>query len=89
MRTTIDLPDEIVKKAKMKAIEQGVSLKTIFLSALEKELEIKTSAPHQVAPWEKLKGKGSSLGLSESDSGFFGYSGPDWNYVGTVNEPEK
>lgn len=86
MRTTIDLPDEIVKKAKMKAIEQGVSLKTIFLSALEKELENSIPSKNDVAPWKKLKGKGSSEGLSSTDSGFYGYSGPDWNYIGMVND---
>jgi len=38
MRTTIDLPDQLFKKAKIEAIERGVSLKELFIQALEKEL---------------------------------------------------
>lgn len=29
MRTTVDIPDELMKKAKMKAIEKGLSLKEL------------------------------------------------------------
>ncbi len=39
MRTTIELPDEILKKAKIKAVQEGISLKQLFTRALEKELD--------------------------------------------------
>ena len=40
MRTTIDLPDELMKKAKIRAIEEGISLKAFFTRCLENELLI-------------------------------------------------
>ena len=39
MRTTIELPDEILKKAKIKAVQEGISLKQLFTRDLEKELD--------------------------------------------------
>ena len=38
MRTTLDIPDNVMKKAKMMAIDEGVPLKTIVARALEKEV---------------------------------------------------
>ncbi len=39
MKTTIDIPELLYKKAKIRAIERGQSLKQIVLISLEKELE--------------------------------------------------
>lgn len=87
MRTTIDIPDELMKKAKIKAIEEGVSLKKLFTGILEKELAGTQS--NQKAPWKELEGMGSANNLSPEESGFDGYSGPDWNSGINVNEPKK
>ncbi len=38
MRTTIDLPDQLLKQAKVTAIERGGTLRELIQSALEKEL---------------------------------------------------
>lgn len=38
MRTTIDLPDKLMKKVKIVAIEEGITLKELFTRTLEKEL---------------------------------------------------
>lgn len=38
MRTTIDLPDTLLKRAKIEAVERGVSLKELVGTALEREL---------------------------------------------------
>lgn len=90
MRTTIDLPDSILKKAKMRAIEENITLKELFIRSLANELlSSEGSASLSKAPWKKLQGKGSASALSPSDSGFEGYSGPDWNYSIQVNEPDK
>lgn len=89
MRTTIDVPDSILKKAKMKALEENITLKELFIRSLENELKGSERASRSKAPWKKLKGKGSSSGLSPADSGFEGYSGPDWNHSIGVNEPDK
>jgi hypothetical protein len=39
MKTTIDIPDALYKKAKIRAIERGQTLKDIVLTSLIKELE--------------------------------------------------
>lgn len=90
MRTTIDLPDSILKKAKMKAVEENITLKELFIRSLENELESSEDAVSpSKAPWKKLQGKGSASKLSPSDSGFEGYSGPDWNHSIQFNEPDE
>ena len=38
MRTTVDIPDELLQKAKIRAVEKGVTLKEILTAGLEKEL---------------------------------------------------
>ena len=38
VKTTIDIPDSLYKKAKIQAIERGLTLKDIVLTALEREL---------------------------------------------------
>lgn len=38
MRTTIELPDELLIKAKRKAAESGVSLRQFFIEAVEQKL---------------------------------------------------
>ena len=38
MRTTLDLPDELFKKVKLKAVNEGVPLKTIITRAIEREM---------------------------------------------------
>ena len=88
MRTTIDIPDSVMKKAKIKAIEQGITLKEFFLNALKKELE-PGSHVSSSSPWEKLRGKGSTCGIDASDSPFENYSGPDWQTDIYLNDPQS
>jgi plasmid stability protein len=38
MRTTIELPDELLAKAKIRAASRGVSLKQFFIQAIEQTL---------------------------------------------------
>jgi hypothetical protein len=38
MRTTIELPDELLKRAKSRAALDGVSLKEFFMEAVEQKL---------------------------------------------------
>ena len=38
MRTTLDLPDELLKMAKIRAVEQGKTLRQIIANALQREL---------------------------------------------------
>jgi len=43
MRTTIDLPDELMRAAKVRAAADGETLKDLFTRALEQELVHNTS----------------------------------------------
>jgi hypothetical protein len=38
MRTTIELPDELMTRAKVQAAQEGISLKRFFISAMEGRL---------------------------------------------------
>ena len=38
MRTTIELPDELMTRAKVKAAQEGISLKELFVSAVEQQV---------------------------------------------------
>ena len=38
MRTTLDLPDELMKRAKIEAVERGTTLRNLMGAALEREL---------------------------------------------------
>ena len=38
MKTTLDLPDELLRRAKRAALERGISLKAIVTEALTREL---------------------------------------------------
>ena len=56
MKTTIDIPEMLYKKAKIRAIESGQTLKQIVLTSLERELE--TAAEMRTtptSPWANRK----------------------------------
>lgn len=56
MKTTIDIPEFLYKKAKILAIERGQTLKQIVLTCLEKELEPATEqAAKPASPWANRK----------------------------------
>ncbi|MTI87611.1 MAG: hypothetical protein FH748_06540 [Balneolaceae bacterium] len=73
MRTSIDIPDELMKKAKIKAVEEGISLKDLFIRSLKKELDLFTSSSD--TPWKDLRGRGSASDLAPTDSGLEDYEG--------------
>jgi hypothetical protein len=50
MKTTIDIPEPLYRKAKIQAIEQGSTLKELVLRALTRELESSTT-PTESAPY--------------------------------------
>ncbi len=45
MKTTIDIPDPLYKKAKIRAVELGTTLKAVVLKSLEHELEEVAGTP--------------------------------------------
>jgi hypothetical protein len=40
MRTTLDIPDAVFKRAKLKAVHEGIPLKVVVIRALEREVAI-------------------------------------------------
>lgn len=49
MRTTLDLPDELLKRAKIAAIERGMTLRDLVAEGLKQTLEGKRPAPRRRA----------------------------------------
>jgi hypothetical protein len=47
MRTTLDIPDATFKKAKLKAVNEGVAFKVVVIRALERE--VASSGPDAAA----------------------------------------
>ncbi|NDK32794.1 hypothetical protein [Nesterenkonia haasae] len=43
MRITVDLPDELMRKAKARSAERGESLKEMFARVLEREVNMQVS----------------------------------------------
>jgi hypothetical protein len=39
MRTTLDLPDDVLRRAKIAAVERGSSLRQLVIDALRREIE--------------------------------------------------
>jgi hypothetical protein len=46
MRTTIDLPDDVLRRAKITAVERGSSLRQLVIDALRREID-QPSASHR------------------------------------------
>ena len=42
MRTTVELPDELLTRAKLRAISSGISLRQFFVEAVEQKLTVET-----------------------------------------------
>ncbi len=63
MRTTLDLPDELLKRAKIEAVHRGTSLRDLVGAALERELnqpsEPKTKRKRARFPIFESKAPGS------------------------------
>jgi hypothetical protein len=55
MKTTIEIPDAIFRRAKTKAAEQGIPLRQLISRAVEQSLEAKPSANQN--PWAALSGR--------------------------------
>ena len=55
MKTTIDLPDEVLHRAKVVAAQRGTTLKNLFLSGLELVLDSEADAPAREAALTRLE----------------------------------
>jgi hypothetical protein len=50
MRTTIELPDELLRKAKILAAVEGISLKKFFIDAVERKVSPPAKPKHRREP---------------------------------------
>jgi hypothetical protein len=50
MKTTIDLPEPLYKRAKLRAVERGITLKDMMIEALSDSLGIPAAAGKTPAP---------------------------------------
>jgi hypothetical protein len=55
MKTTLEIPDAIFRRAKSKAAERGVPLRQFVTEAVEEKLKAESEAKEK--PWMKLAGK--------------------------------
>lgn len=53
MKTTMEIPDSLIRRAKAKAAEQGMPLRQFVTEAVEAKL---TGAPPGHKPWMKMVG---------------------------------
>jgi hypothetical protein len=56
VKTTVELPDDLFRRAKVAAASKGISLKDLFSEAVEERLRRDTARPSQPA-WKALAGK--------------------------------
>src|SRR5437016_854738 len=61
MKTTLDLPDSLVKKIKLRAVQDGRKLKDTVADLLRKGLAVAKSAEQAVAPAVIVKDKRTGL----------------------------
>lgn len=92
MRTTVDIPDELMKKAKMKAIEEGVTFKELVIKSLSKEL-MSSQSKEKEMPWKALRGTADLKDYKPGDSAFNEAFGKDWmpeeEFFDKVKEPDS
>lgn len=56
MKTTINIPDSLYKRAKIRAVERGLNLRDIILTSLERELDAPPSgAAPPIGRWAQRK----------------------------------
>ena len=67
MRTTIDVSDDLMKKAKTHAVQQGITIKQLFTRLLEQELGVESEQASKPKKSSKTKGQGKSEGESNLD----------------------
>lgn len=68
MRTTLDLPDALLKRAKIEAVERGMTLKDLVGVALERELREPAPTPATKLTFPLISSKRpGSLHLTNAD----------------------
>ncbi len=58
MKTTLEIPDPLFRKAKSTAAQQGITLRQFVNDALREKLSAASAAPGAAPAWMKFFGKG-------------------------------
>lgn len=67
MKTTIDIADELLNRAREQARREGIAVKDIIEKALRRQLAVKTpKKPFRYRPYT-VKGNGLQPGVAEGD----------------------
>jgi hypothetical protein len=61
MKTTVELSDRLLRRAKALAANQGKTLKQVFSEALEQRLRVVEGSPAPRPGWRRLAGSLSGL----------------------------
>ena len=67
MKTTIDISDSLLRRAKRLAARRGLTLRAIVEQALDRELSVEESVSKSPLRTHTFKGHGLQPGLSWSD----------------------
>ncbi len=65
MKTTVELPDATLRRAKALAVSRGMTLKRFFTEAIEEQIRRCTGARRTEAPW--MAGFGALSDLSDEN----------------------
>jgi hypothetical protein len=77
MRTTVDLSDDIYRRAKSMAAERGTTLRALIEAALHRELDRTRRADGFRLVNASVRGKGLQAGVDERDFRELAYEGID------------
>ena len=72
MRTTVELPDELLTRAKTRAAIDGVSIKVLFIQALEQKLAETPVKPRLDPPVLRTGGSKFDVTRKQIDEAMFG-----------------
>ena len=57
MKTTLDIPDSLLRKAKAQAAMKGTSMRDFFVLAIEERLDAEQRRPGKLHGWRAVFGK--------------------------------
>ena len=57
MKTTLDIPDSLLRKAKAQAAMKGTSMRDFFVLAIEDKLDAAKQQPGKLHGWRSVFGK--------------------------------
>lgn len=72
MRTTVELPDDLLIRAKTRAAREGVSIKVLFIQALEQKLSDAPIKPRLDPPVLRTGGRVFNVTREQIDEAMFG-----------------